>query len=44
MIFSYITTGTPSPAHIREAFVSGRIYDFVRIHRDAFEMMARQGG
>ena len=41
MIFSFITTGGPSPEQIREAFNNGRVNDFVRIHRDAFALMAR---
>jgi len=41
MLFSFITTGTPSPQQIREAYTNGRGDDFLRIHRDAFAMMRK---
>ncbi|MCL2231546.1 MAG: hypothetical protein FWB99_00540 [Treponema sp.] len=40
MIFSFVTTGSPSPQEIRESFVNGRVDDFVRVHREAFAMMS----
>jgi hypothetical protein len=39
MLFNYLTTGSPTPQQIREAFNHARAEDYLDIHRRAFVMM-----